>query len=128
MSKEAFEKVILTLQLIDKKQSLLYKGGLDVTNFTDDYYKIIHVFFESIFNEEQMGWIDWFLYERPSFSGENLCAYKTLEDGTKVEICYDIDSLWEELLDIEKKNIIENLFDDFKTAEYYREMAKRGEI
>lgn len=109
VSKETFTQIILKLQLVSMKQGNLYNSGLDVTNFTDDYHNIITTLLKSIFNEEQLGWIEWFLYERPSFKNEPLSAYKTLDDGTKVEICYDIDSLWELLKEIEMKNIVESM-------------------
>jgi hypothetical protein len=38
-------------------------------------------------------WIDWFLFERESHSGEILKAH----DAEGNEICYDIKSLWEEI-------------------------------
>ena len=129
IDKKTFVEVITNMQKTSKDIGKLYDLGLDLINFTEPYENIIHHLLQSIFNDEQMGWIDWFLYERPAISkGENNKAWKTLSDGTKVEICYDINSLWEEILDIERKNIAESVVSDINESEYYKEMGRNGEI
>ena len=45
-----------------------------------------------------MGWIDWYLYERPSLTGKGKPNKAWKKVGRKkVEICHTIDSLWEEI-------------------------------
>ena len=111
ITKDTFERLILNLQKQMLLESKAYKLGLDLMEFTSSYSTCINDLLRSIFNEEQLGWIEWFLYERPSLvkDGDENKAWKTLEDGTKEEICYDIDSLWKELQEIETKNIVESM-------------------
>ena len=97
MNKSTFSTIVLKLQLAFKRNDELYKLGVEMSQVTDTYHFIIDELMRSCFNEEQLGWIDWYLYERPSLieRGKYNQAWKTLKDGTKEEICYDIDSLWE---------------------------------
>jgi hypothetical protein len=48
---------------------------------------------EKAFGKFDKEWIDWFIYERVTPSGEILKAH----DAEGNEICYDIKSLWEEI-------------------------------
>lgn len=91
MNKELFEEIILKLQLMHEKNHALYKLGIDMLDFTEPYERIIDILFKSYFNKDQLGWIDWFLYERKTPSGEILEAH----DANGNQICHHIDSLWE---------------------------------
>jgi fatty acid/phospholipid biosynthesis enzyme len=94
MNKQSFEKIILNLQLAHKKSRELYKLGVDLMEYDESYEFVIDELFKASFNEDQRGWIDWFLYERESSTGKILKAHKKV--GRKmVEICHTIDSLWE---------------------------------
>jgi hypothetical protein len=95
MNKGVFEEIILTHQLTLERSKKLYDLGVDLMHFEEPYIKIINNLMAEHFNQEQIGWIDWFLYERNTFSGEILKAHRTTEDGKQEEICYDIDSLWD---------------------------------
>lgn len=96
MTKETFQKIILKTELVHRKAYELYKLGIDLTTHEEDYLIIIDELMREAFNEEQLGWIDWYLYERESLTrkGKPNKAWKTV-GKKKVEICYDIDSLWE---------------------------------
>lgn len=77
-----------------------------MSQVTDNYHFIIDELMRNCFNEEQLGWIDWFLYERPSLTerGKYNQAWKTdNKTGEKVEICYDINSLWDLLCECKNK-------------------------
>jgi hypothetical protein len=97
MNKQTFEALILKLQYLAERELALSRLGVDLLEYTDHYYFVINLLLESTFDEYQVGWINWFIYERPSLvkNGEANQAWKTLDDGTKVEICHTIDSLWE---------------------------------
>lgn len=94
MTKQSFEKIILNLQVARKKSRELYKLGVDLMQYDENYEHAIDEFFRSVFNSDQLGWIDWYLYEREGMDGKILKAHKKI-GRKKVEICYDIDSLWE---------------------------------
>lgn len=98
MTKQQFEEVILKLQLTQLRSQELYKLGVDLMEIEEPYHKVIDILFSSCFNEEQMGWIDWYLYERPSLTGKGKPNKAWKKVGRKkVEICHTIDSLWEEI-------------------------------
>lgn len=91
MTKETFEKIILLKQLTLKRSRELYKLGVDLMQIEESHEKIIDTLLREVFNEEQIGWIDWFLYEREGMRGDILEAHDA--DGN--QICHTIDSLWE---------------------------------
>jgi hypothetical protein len=91
MTYEQFKDLIETIEKVGERSSAIYDLGLDLINFEDEYYKIINILMNNVFNEEGHGWIDWYLYERIGFNDKVNLA--TDENGK--EICYDIPSLWE---------------------------------
>jgi hypothetical protein len=98
MTKETFQKIILKIHLINTKDHEFYKLGVDLSKYSEDHMIIIQELMEEVFNKDQLGWIEWYLYERESLTRKDKPnkAWKTdKETGKKIEICYDIDSLWE---------------------------------
>jgi hypothetical protein len=93
MNKKSFEKIILNLQAARKRSNELYKLGVDL-DYDERYEDVIDEFFQETFNADQLGWIDWYLFERVNFSGKIKKAWKKV-GRKKVEICHTIDSLWE---------------------------------
>lgn len=91
MEYEQFKEVIEKIEKVRERSSALYKLNVDLLDFEDDYFKIINILMNSVFDEEGQGWIDWYLYERIGFNDKVNLA--TDENGK--EICYDIPSLWE---------------------------------
>lgn len=90
MKYEVFENIIN--RIIDSNDTAhsFYKMGLDINNITDEYSSIISKLLSAYYSKEGLNWIDWYLYERESISGDILTAQD--KDGN--EICYDIKSLW----------------------------------
>jgi hypothetical protein len=107
MNKQQFEQVILNLRLCQLRSQQLYKLGVDLMDIEEPYEKVIDVLFNSCFNSEQMGWIDWFLYERVSMNGKINKATKKV-GKKKVEICHTIDSLWETVCEAGQQNDFDN--------------------
>ena len=107
MTKQTFEKIILNLQLAQKRSREIYKLGLDLMDFEETYQTVIDELLRASFNEEQAGWIDWYLYEREGMRGEILQAHKTV-DGEQVEICHTIDSLWETVCEAGQQEDFDN--------------------
>jgi hypothetical protein len=91
MTYEQFEKLIITIEKVRERSSAIYDWGLDIINFEDDYFNIVNILMDCVFDQEGHDWIDWYLYERIGFNGKTNLA--TDKDGN--EICYDIPSLWE---------------------------------
>jgi hypothetical protein len=107
MNKDTFEKIILNLQLAQKRSREIYKLGLDLMQFKETYQVVIDELFRAVFNEEQLGWIDWFLYEREGMTGDINKAYKTV-GKKKVQICHTIDSLWETVCESGQQSDFDN--------------------
>jgi hypothetical protein len=93
MNKQEFIKMINHLQEESDRYSLLYKNGIDVLNLTEGFHSVITILGESLFSKEGWDWITWFCYET-NFGKNNLEAW----DEHKNPICYDIDSLYEFLV------------------------------
>lgn len=91
MNFKQFKTLIETLEKTREKYRALYELGIDVTNYDEDYQKVINILMESVFEEEGKGWVDWYLYERVGFDGRILEAW----DENNKPICYNIESLWE---------------------------------
>lgn len=102
MEYKQFEKLIKNLEKCSVRSSALYDLGMDLMDYNDIYHEIISSLMLEIFSPEGKDWIDWYMYERPSFSGkEPLKAFDV--DGT--EICHNIESLWETVKEyINEKN------------------------
>lgn len=94
MTKKQFENIILNLQVARKRSRDLYKLGIDLMQYDENYEHAVDEFFRATFNADQLGWIDWYLYEREGFNGKINKATKKV-GRKKVEICHTIDSLWE---------------------------------
>jgi len=94
MNKQSFEKIILNLQAARKRSHEMYKLGVDLMNYEENYEHAIDELFRAAFNADQLVWIDWYLYEREGSGGKILKAHKKV-GRKKVEICHTIDSLWE---------------------------------
>ena len=93
MKYEEFEKYITLQQKLMERSHSLGELGIDTLEYDETFYKLIEVLTKEIFSEEQREWIDWYLFERVSPTGEILKAW----DKDDNEICYDIKSLWKEI-------------------------------
>lgn len=91
MKFKQFKAVIEKLEKDRERTFNIYKQGLDLIAYNEDYHTIIAVLLQSIFDEEGIGWIEWYLYERKSPNG----AILTASDGQGNEICHNIESLWD---------------------------------
>jgi|APCry1669188879_1035177.scaffolds.fasta_scaffold301552_2 hypothetical protein len=107
MNKDTFEKIILNLQLAQKRSRELYKLGLDMMQYDENYEVVIDELFRAAFNEEQFEWINWYLYEREGLRGEINKAYKIV-GKKKVQVCHTIDSLWETVCEAGQQKDFDN--------------------
>jgi len=94
MNKQSFEKIILNLQAARLRSREMYKLGVDLMNYEENYEHVIDELFRAAFNVDQLECIYWYLFERESPNGKILKAHKKV-GRKKVEICHTIDSLWE---------------------------------
>ena len=93
MTYQKFEILIKTLLQKREDQLEIFKLGIDMSSYNDDLYNVIDMLMEKAFGSINKEWIDWFIYERVTPSGEILEAW----DENNKPICFDIKSLWEEV-------------------------------
>lgn len=100
MDKETFANVVTRLKKSAEAVRALKVLGVDTIEFTEDFHIIIRELLSQCFNPEQLGWIDWYLWERESLAqkGKFNKAYKKV-GRKRVEICHTIDSLYETVLE-----------------------------
>jgi hypothetical protein len=68
LSKTDFLEILTILRKYKKSLNDIYRCGIDIINYTDDYYKIQTILFEHIYGKENYDLIiDW-VYE--SWTGE----------------------------------------------------------
>ena len=86
ISKENFIKMLSILQsTIERSEELNRLFKLDLIEYDENYHKVIDILFASIFNESQLDWFNWWLYERvPPTGGKILEAF----DETGKEIIF----------------------------------------
>jgi len=92
MKLEVFTEVLNRLRKQSDKQDVLYELDIDLINYSDDYTSIINILLEVYYGKEGTDWIYWYLYERDPVG---TIDQATTNDGKP--ICYDIQSLWEEV-------------------------------
>ena len=92
MDLETFSSLINGIKAQNDKTYDLYKHGVDLLSFNDDYYKnVVHPLLIETFGKEGLEWIEWFIYERDD--NPEMKAW----DKDNNEICYDIPSLYKEI-------------------------------
>lgn len=91
MKYKDFEKMINTIEAIRERSHALWLLKVDILALDEDYFKVIDMLLEKAFGNYNKEWIDWYLYERVTPTGEILKAH----DENGKEICHNIQSLWE---------------------------------
>lgn len=87
MTFETFNEILTLMRNHSEKEDQAYKINIVLYDFNDDHCKVINILLKEIFGQENLDWIEWFLYEK----GDNNKAY----DGNNIEICKDIKELWD---------------------------------
>jgi len=89
MTLKTFTVLIEGIQSQCKKSHELYKHGVDLLAYNEDYYRdVVRPLMLEVFGEEGKDWIDWYIYEKDG--REDLKAY----DKEGNEICHNIESLY----------------------------------
>jgi len=91
MKQEVFTHILDKLRDNSKRIDGLYDLGIDLINFSDDYTKVIDTLLKVYYGQEGADWIDWYLWERDP----NGALDQATNHGKPV--CYDDQSLWEEV-------------------------------
>lgn len=93
MNKELFKEIINEIEELNLYYDEYYRFGLDLFRgncpVAELHSKLISLFLRSIYTEEGLDWIEWFMYEN-DYGKSELEAF-----DEEVLICQDIDSLYE---------------------------------
>lgn len=92
MKLEVFTEILNRLRKQSDKHDILYELDIDLINFSDDHASVINILLEVYYGKDGADWISWYLWERDPLG---TIDQATTSDGTP--ICYDIQSLWEEV-------------------------------
>jgi hypothetical protein len=92
MKLEVFTEILNRLRKQSDKQDVLYELDIDLINFSDNYTSVINILLEVYYGKDGADWIGWYLWERDPLG---TIDQATTNDG--LPICYDIQSLWEEV-------------------------------
>lgn len=97
MDLQSFTSLIEEIISQNKRIHNLYKQGVNLISFHDDYYKnVVHPLLIESFGKEGLDWIEWFIYEK----GDNPDIKAWDKDNN--EICFDIPSLYKEVCESKK--------------------------
>jgi hypothetical protein len=89
MKLEIFKTLIEGIQNQSKKTHELYKHGVDLLSFNEDYYReVVNPLMLETFGKEGTEWINWYIYEKDG--REDMKAW----DKEGNEICHNIESLY----------------------------------
>jgi len=89
MDLKTFTVLIEGIQSQSNKTHELYKYGVDLLSFNEDYYReVVHPLMIEAFGKEGVDWICWYVYEKDG--REDMRAY----DKEGNEICHNIESLY----------------------------------
>ena len=92
MKLEVFTEILNRLRKQSDKEHALYVLDIDTINFSDNYTSVINILLEVYYGKDGADWISWYLWERDPLG---TIDQATTNDGKP--ICYDIQSLWEEV-------------------------------
>ena len=92
MKLEVFTEILSKLRKQSDKEHALYVLDIDTINFSDNYTSVINILLEVYYGKDGADWIGWYLWERDPLGTIDQAS---TNDGKP--ICYDIQSLWEEV-------------------------------
>jgi hypothetical protein len=92
MKLEVFTEILNRLRKQSDKYDILYELDIDLINFSDDHASVINILLEVYYGKDGADWISWYLWERDPLGTIDQAS---TNDG--LPICYDVQSLWEEV-------------------------------
>lgn len=102
-----FEDFISLYRKTIERSDKLYKLGIDLIDYGDNYHNLITILFKEVYGEEGYDWFSWFCHESDfgerEYNGDGYGAH----DADGKPICYDVKSLWEMLEEIRLRKIEE---------------------
>ncbi len=96
MNYSVFENCISAMVNCSKKNRSAHSLGIELTEYSENYNTLIDLLWSEILTEEGLDWLNWFLYEKGGIDG-NLRDDINAWDENKIQICYDLKSLYDYL-------------------------------
>jgi hypothetical protein len=98
MKYENLKKYIKVLSEQQKKSRDLYKCGVDIMEFTDNYHTLFRILWQEILTDEGLDWLEWFIWEKGAVDGK---IRKDIQawDANGNPICEDLKGLHKYLVD-----------------------------
>lgn len=106
MRLEVFTEIINAIDRASKRSFAANQLGIDLIEYDTDLEHAVWTAIRAHYGKAGADWIEWYVYERPSLSGDDCKAWD--KDGN--EICNTIESLWQTVEEI-------RLSPDFKEYE-----------
>jgi len=101
-----FEEFISLYRNTLVRSEKLYKLGIDLIDYSDEYHSLITRLFKEVYGEEGYDWFGWFCHESDFGERKYDGGYGAFDADGK-PICYDVESLWEMLEKIRLRKIEE---------------------
>jgi hypothetical protein len=101
-----FEEFISVYRNTLERSEKLYKLGIDLIDYSDEYHSLITRLFKEVYGEEGYEWFGWFCHES-DFGERKYEGGHGASDADGNPICYDLKSLWEMLEEIRLRKIEE---------------------
>lgn len=98
MKLEVFEELIATLKKCETNSFAAHQLGIDLIEYDTPFSHAIWLTIRAHYGKEASEWIEWYLYERESLSGEVNRAW----DKDNNEICHTVESLWQTVEEMRK--------------------------
>ena len=80
-----------------------YDQGVDLVEFVEGYNVVTEYLWGEILTTEGLDWFNWFMYEKnylqDGAGNPEMNAYSKINDGEQVEICKDLEGLYEYLIE-----------------------------
>ena len=97
--KQIFDSMVKSSAKIDKT----YDIGIDLLEFVEDYNNAIHFLWSQVLTTDGLDWVNWFMYEKnyiqDGIGNPKMQAYSKTDNGEEVEICKDLEGLYEYLIE-----------------------------
>lgn len=93
MTLEDFKKVIDLFAKHSEKLRILDKNGVDLFHFSEDFWEVVGIFWDSLLTDAGKEWVEWFLMQTDYGRNNEIQAWD--KDGNG--ICNTVEALYEYL-------------------------------
>jgi len=107
MDYENFKSLISLMKDQWDSSNKAYKLGIDLLDYNEKNHRINKILLREIMTPDGIDWFEWYLYEKKAIEGTPDKSLKAW-DSKKKEICYDVKSLYNYLVENKYFRILNN--------------------